>query len=45
LIVLLNEDLGLLEFLTNEVSKIKDVYSTETFVVYKGFNLKVPYVL
>ncbi len=45
LIVLLNDDFGLLEFLTKEVSKIKDVYSTETFVVYKTFNLKVPYVL
>jgi Lrp/AsnC family transcriptional regulator for asnA, asnC and gidA len=45
LIVLLNEDFGLLEFLTKEVSKIKDVYSTETFVVYKTFNLKVAYVL
>lgn len=45
LTVLLNDDFGLLEFLTKEVSKIKDVYSTETFVVYKNFNLKVPYVL
>jgi len=45
LIVLLNDDFGLLDFLTKEVSKIKDVYSTETFVVYKTFNLKVPYVL
>jgi Lrp/AsnC family transcriptional regulator for asnA, asnC and gidA len=45
LIVLLNEDFGLLKFLTKEVSKIKDVYSTETFVVYKTFNLKVAYVL
>ena len=45
LIVLLNDDFSLLEFLTKEVSKIKDVYSTETFVVYKTFNLKVPYIL
>ena len=45
LIVLLNDDFSLLEFLTKEVSKIKDVYSTETFIVYKTYNLKVPYVL
>jgi Lrp/AsnC family transcriptional regulator for asnA, asnC and gidA len=35
----------LLEFYTEEVSKIKDVQSVETFVVYKSYNLKVPYVL
>jgi len=45
LIVLLNDDFGLLDFLTKEVSKIKEVYATETFVVYKTFNLKVPYIL
>jgi Lrp/AsnC family transcriptional regulator for asnA, asnC and gidA len=45
LIVLLNDNFSLLEFLTKEVSRIKDVYSTETFVVYKTFNLRVPYVL
>ena len=42
---LLKEDFGLLEFYTNEVSRIKDVQSVETFVVYKGYNAKVPYVL
>ena len=36
---------GLLDFLTEEVSKVGEVLSTETFVVYKNFNLKVPYVL
>ena len=45
LIVLLNDSFSLLEFLTKEASRIRDVYSTETFVVYKTFNLKVPYVL
>jgi Lrp/AsnC family transcriptional regulator for asnA, asnC and gidA len=45
LIVLLNDDFSLLDFLTKEVSKIKDVLSTETFVVYKTYNLKVPYIL
>jgi Lrp/AsnC family transcriptional regulator for asnA, asnC and gidA len=45
LIVLLKEGFGLLEFYTEEVVKITDVRSVETFVVYKGYNLKVPYVL
>jgi len=45
LVVLLNDTFGLLEFYTEEVSKIKDVQSVETFVVYKSYNLKVPYIL
>jgi Lrp/AsnC family transcriptional regulator for asnA, asnC and gidA len=45
LIVLLKSGFGLLEFYTEEVSKIKGVQSVETFVVYKSYNLKVPYVL
>ena len=43
--VLLNNEFSLLDFLTKEVSKIGDVMSTETFVVYKNLDLKVPYVL
>lgn len=43
--VLLNNELSLLDFLTKEVSKVSNVFSTETFVVYKNYNLKVPYVL
>ena len=45
LVVLLNESFGLLEFYTEEVARIDDVQSVETFVVYKGYNLKVPYIL
>ena len=45
LVVLLNEHFGLLEFYTEEVSKVEDVQSVETFVVYKGYNVKVPYIL
>ena len=45
LIVLLKTDFGLLEFYTEEVSKLKDVQSVETFVVYKSYNLKIPYVI
>lgn len=45
LTVLLKEGFELLEFYTQEVSRIDGVQSVETFVVYKSFNLKVPYVL
>ena len=44
LIVFLKEGFGLLEFYTEEVAKVKDVQSVETFVVYKAYNLKVPYI-
>jgi Lrp/AsnC family transcriptional regulator for asnA, asnC and gidA len=43
--VLLQEGFGLLEFYTEEVARIEGVQSVETFVVYKGFNLKMPYIL
>ena len=45
LMVLLKTGFGLLEFYTEEVSKLEDVQSVETFVVYKGYNLKIPYVI
>lgn len=45
LTVLLNDDYELLEFYTKQVSTIPDVQSAETFVVYKSYNLKVPYIL
>ncbi len=45
LVVLLKSGFGLLEFYTDEVSKLKDVQSVETFVVYKSYNLKLPYIL
>jgi len=43
--VLLKSGFGLLEFYTEEVSKLEDVQSVETFVVYKSYNLKIPYVI
>lgn len=43
--VLLNDQFGLTEFYAQEVSKIDEVLSTETFVVYKNINWYVPYVL
>ena len=45
LVVFLKEGFGLLEFYTDEVAQLTDVQSVETFVVYKGYNLKVPYIL
>ena len=43
--VLLNNDFNLLEFITEHVSTIKGVQTVESFIVYKGYNLKVPYIL
>ena len=43
--VLLNEEFSLLEFYTHEVTKVEDVADVETFIVYKGYNLSVPYIL
>ena len=42
IMAMLTKDFGILEFYNHEVSKIADVRSVETFVVYKSFNLKVP---
>ncbi len=41
LTVLLEKGFGILEFYTEEASKIDSVQSVETFVVYKSFNMKV----
>ncbi|WP_373498313.1 Lrp/AsnC family transcriptional regulator [Desulfococcus sp.] len=43
--VLFNDDYSLEDFYTEEVSRIDGVQSMETFVIYKNFNLKVPYIL
>jgi len=45
LTVLLSDTDDLLAFYTEQVSQIQDVQSAETFVVYKAYNLKVPYIL
>ncbi len=45
LIVMLKEGYGLLEFYTEQVARIKDVQSVETFVVYKNYGLSLPYIL
>jgi Lrp/AsnC family transcriptional regulator for asnA, asnC and gidA len=43
--VLLGKDHTLLEFITEQVANIGDVRTVESFIVYKGYNLKVPYIL
>ena len=43
-LVLFKKGFGLLEFYTEEIAKIDGIRSVETFVVYKSYNLKVPYV-
>ena len=43
MIVVLNEDFGLTEFITEEMDRVKDIQSIETFVVYKSFQLEIPY--
>ncbi len=42
--VLFNKEFDLLEFYTEEISKIEGINSVETFVVYKSYNLKIPYI-
>jgi Lrp/AsnC family transcriptional regulator for asnA, asnC and gidA len=43
--VMVNEEFRLVQFLSKELEKIKGIQSVETFVVYEGYNDKVPYVL
>jgi Lrp/AsnC family transcriptional regulator, regulator for asnA, asnC and gidA len=43
--VLLNNNYNLLKFITSQIPKIQDVQTVESFVVYEGYNLKVPYIL
>lgn len=40
----LKSDFGLLEFLGEELGQIERIESIETYMVYKGFNIKVPYI-
>jgi Lrp/AsnC family transcriptional regulator for asnA, asnC and gidA len=45
LVVMLKEGFSLLEFYTEQMSRIKGIRSVETFVVYKDYNFRVPYIL
>lgn len=40
----LKSNFGLLEFLSEELGRIERIESVETFMVYKGYNIKVPYI-
>ncbi len=40
----LKHGFGHLEFLSEELSKVDRIDSIESFMVYKGFNIKVPYI-
>ena len=42
LLVIFNKAYDLPEFYTEQISRVKDVHSLESFVIYKSFNLKVP---
>ncbi|MDF1566761.1 MAG: Lrp/AsnC family transcriptional regulator [Spirochaetaceae bacterium] len=41
----LKSGFGLLEFLSEELGKIERIESVETYLVYKGFHIKVPYIV
>lgn len=43
--VLLGQDLTLLQFITEHIARIDGVQTVESFIVYQGYNLKVPYIL
>ncbi len=45
ILVLFKEGFGLLEFYTDEMGRVEGVSGVETFVIYKSYNLMVPYVL
>ena len=45
LLTLFDQSYGLVDFVTKEVTRITDVVSTEAFVAYRSWNLKVPYIL
>ncbi|MBN2050128.1 MAG: Lrp/AsnC family transcriptional regulator [Spirochaetales bacterium] len=45
LYVLLNDEFSLLDFYTDEVSRVKDIQDIETFVVFKSYALDIPYLL
>lgn len=41
----LKSGFGLLEFLSEELGQIEGIESVETYMVYKGFHIKVPYIV
>jgi len=45
LIVVLIKDFDLTEFITEEMDSVEDIQAIETFVVYRSFQLEIPYIL
>jgi Lrp/AsnC family transcriptional regulator, regulator for asnA, asnC and gidA len=45
LLVLLNNEFGLFEFFTEEVSKVDGIAATDSFIMYKSMDWMVPYIL
>ncbi len=43
--VILGRDYNLLEFITEQVARVDEVQTVESFIVYQGYNLHVPYIL
>lgn len=43
--VILNQENTLLDFITKKVGAVEGVKSIESFVVFKGYNNKTPYIL
>jgi hypothetical protein len=44
-LIMLNNENDLLKFHTKEIPKIQDITFSETFIIYKTVNWKVPYLL
>ncbi len=44
LLVLLKKDFSLLDFLADEIDKVSDIQTVETYVIYKSFNQRIPYI-
>ena len=45
LTVHLKQGFGFLEFLSEELGRVEGIESIESFMVYKGFEIKVPYII
>jgi len=41
----LKSGFGLLQFLSEELGRVERIEFIETYMVYKGFNIKVPYIV
>lgn len=45
MVVMLNEDFGLVDFISDQLDDVEDILLAETFIVYRSYDLLVPYVL